>query len=468
VAHTPIKANLKREAVCTMKQSRQLWVGLVVVVAAIAFHPSLAHAQSCPGPTTEVHPNKTLGAQQNHTYPLTLEPCQTIVAEISATVPNHPDAQASMNLVIKNGVNQNLATTNFLCTASCADQVPRNYSTAGPGWFPGYLGPSVRPVSLVVSAGSFNWWATPPLTYTLTIRKMPRPGYNIGGSTFGTAPTIDLPDTVLASLHDWETNGQYWKIQLQPNETVTVVGMAMAHPTYGSAYSVRVFDSAFVDKKLLVSKVINGKTPFAATSTYTHTGAQAADYYVRARSGAWPTHDIVMTIGTLPNSCSAAPINRKGFRPGSVVPYQFNGPWGVERTCVESALAQWTASNSGTGLNVSFVPATGAPALTLTKTTLPPGIGGGATAPTGFDVDGYITGIGLQFSDNTSVLESCTGFRKVALHELGHAEGLGDASGSNQSSVMNQMAGKDDGGKNIPIVVTSCDAQQAYAARNAP
>ena len=74
----------------------------------------------------------------------------------------------------------------------------------------------------------------------------------------------------------------------------------------------------------------------------------------------------------------------------------------------------------------------------------------------------------MQFSNNTSILESCTGFRKVALHELGHANGLDDAAGSNQSSVMNQLLGKDDGGKNLPIIVTSCDANQAYAARNHP
>ena len=146
-----------------------------------------------------------------------------------------------------------------------------------------------------------------------------------------------------------------------------------------------------------------------------------------------------------------------GWRPDTVVRYQFIGSWN-HQNCVVDALNKWTAANQGKS-NVSFQPVQSGQSanLTLVKTNLDPGVGGGTTAPSR-DNDGYITGIGVQFTDDTNDLDSCTGFLKVALHELGHAQNLDDTSGSGGSSVMNQMAGKNDSGGNIPTDVTSCDS----------
>ncbi len=94
--------------------------------------------------------------------------------------------------------------------------------------------------------------------------------------------------------------------------------------------------------------------------------------------------------------------------------------------------------------------------MTLSLANLAPGIGGGTTEPSR-DGDGHIIGIGVQFTDDTGDLDSCTGFLKVALHELGHAQNLDDTNGSGGSSVMNQMSGKNDSGGNIPTDVTPCD-----------
>jgi hypothetical protein len=149
-----------------------------------------------------------------------------------------------------------------------------------------------------------------------------------------------------------------------------------------------------------------------------------------------------------------------GWRPDTVVRYQFIGSWD-HQSCVVNALNKWTTANQGKS-NVSFQPVESGQSanLTLNKVNLPVGIGGGITTPSR-DADGYITGVGVQFTDDTTDLDSCTGFLKVALHELGHTQNLNDTSGSGGSSVMNQMSGKNDIGGNIPTDVTSCDSNAA-------
>jgi hypothetical protein len=160
------------------------------------------------------------------------------------------------------------------------------------------------------------------------------------------------------------------------------------------------------------------------------------------------------------------PINKKGLRPGMLYRFQFVGTWGSEADCVRSAFNQWQTSDGASGLNTSFTE--GAPAqITLSKTALANGVAGGTTVPT-TDDNGYIIGFGIQFTTNTNYLESCDGYHKVGVHELGHGHGLGDASGTQGSSVMNQFSGKDDVGGNVASSPTDCDASQARQASPDP
>jgi len=159
-------------------------------------------------------------------------------------------------------------------------------------------------------------------------------------------------------------------------------------------------------------------------------------------------------------------LSTMGFRPGTSPIYSFVGSnWsGQEQECVETAIGRWNYQNGGNGLP-QFTPSQGgSPNVVFVKTALPGTTAGGTTAPT-LDGDGYTTGVGVQFTTNTNYLESCDGFIKVLLHELGHAQGLADTQGNSGSSVMNQMAGKDDSGGNIPTDVTPCDESAAQASQ---
>jgi hypothetical protein len=443
---------------------------VLFAAAATLVQQHILSAQVAPCPPEEII--EFIGTlernQTSQPHSINLLPCQTVVVQMSGNVPPHVDSEANVTVSIRNGAGTSLATRHLSCKASCSNQIPAINSTAGNGKLPGYIGAEALAKDVVISATYFNWRAIPPMTYKLLVTKSPRPNYNIGGTQFSNAPALTgLPSTVFASVHNFENNGQTWKVRLQPGETLTMPGIAES-AAYSSLLVIKLYDSAQVEKKVMVAVTPGGRKAFSS-QTYTHTSAGAADYYVRATSGSYPTHDLVLTIGTAPQSCTAAPIEKKGFRPGTSVTYGFIGTWGPERACLESALAQWSHANAGTGLNVTFGPvASGAsPAVTLYKTTLPPNIAGGNTEPT-VDADGYLTGVGILFSPNTDILESCTGFLKVMLHELGHTNGLDDAYNGNQTTVMNQLNGKDDSGNNLPIVVTSCDANGAYAAQNHP
>lgn len=163
-----------------------------------------------------------------------------------------------------------------------------------------------------------------------------------------------------------------------------------------------------------------------------------------------------------------------GFRPSTDVTYQFVGSWGTtadsqsETNCVTQGIDNWTQANSG-GSRVRFVPAQSgsSPMISISKQALGGSTAGGTTSPNR-DGDGYITGLGVQFTTNTNLLDSCEGFKKVAMHEFGHAQNLDDTSGSGGSSVMNQMSGKNDGGGNIPTSVTGCDMQAASSEAPPP
>jgi hypothetical protein len=150
-----------------------------------------------------------------------------------------------------------------------------------------------------------------------------------------------------------------------------------------------------------------------------------------------------------------------GWRPGTAVKYSFVGTWsGLLRDCVEEGIAAWNSANSSTNNAFFTSQGGGSPQITLSMQNLGGTTGGGMTEPSR-DGDGYTTGVGIQFNTNTDILFSCDGFRKVAMHEFGHSQGLDDTQGGGGSSVMNQMSGANDSGGNIPMYPTSCDVNAA-------
>ncbi len=161
---------------------------------------------------------------------------------------------------------------------------------------------------------------------------------------------------------------------------------------------------------------------------------------------------------------SPALMGHMGFEPGTTIKFAFTGSgWGAEAACVRTAITRWENAAAAVGMNLDFVENSSQPNITLTKVLLSDNKAAGATAPS-INSQGYTTGIGLQFTTNTSLLSACNGFIRAALHEIGHALGLADTYGTGGSSVMNQFSGPDDTGGNIPLDVTSCDRNRADLA----
>jgi len=176
----------------------------------------------------------------------------------------------------------------------------------------------------------------------------------------------------------------------------------------------------------------------------------------------------IAALGEVVFACINPPgKSGNGFRSGTAVYYELlpNIPEAV-RSCVEDGITKWgNANNStgGSGVTFSPVPSGVSPNLVFTMSSnIEAGTAGGISPPTR-DSDGYITGVGVQFTTNTTYLESCTGFLKVTLHELGHAQNLDHTNGTNADSVMNHMHGKDDADDPpyLPTDVTPCDKNVA-------
>jgi hypothetical protein len=136
-----------------------------------------------------------------------------------------------------------------------------------------------------------------------------------------------------------------------------------------------------------------------------------------------------------------------------------------QQSCIEAAIDEWNTKNAGEGgSGVQFLPAPGGTSANLVIGTNP-NLQYPTVASTGtphYDPEtGHLDGHSFFFTDDTNILESCAGYYKATLHELGHTQGLGHTGGSGGSSVMNIFSGKDDAGGNLPESVTNCDRDKA-------
>jgi hypothetical protein len=234
--------------------------------------------------------------QESQPYAIDLLPCEEVVVELTGSASNHPSGNANMRLTIRNAAGQTLAVNNFLCGQSCTTSVPL------PNTSPGYPLPGTRGVEglakdVIVNAGIFNWFGTPPATYTLTITKQPRQEYNRGGTGFDNAPLIQKGVKQYGSVHPWEP-GQFYKIHVGAGESIHARGRFRGPDTlHSSNFTIRVYDSAFVEKKLIVNALaasdwVSFPAPNANPIFYTFTNSGAeGDFYLKLRAGTYVTKD---------------------------------------------------------------------------------------------------------------------------------------------------------------------------------
>jgi hypothetical protein len=192
-------------------------------------------------------------------------------------------------------------------------------------------------------------------------------------------------------------------------------------------------------------------------------------------------------FGLQPQACTGGPnINKKGWRPNSEFFYRFGTGFsgaqsGEQADGLRFAAFNWSTRNQTTGLNTIFsetrvVDQGPDPDITAVRVPLPFPDGGGV-GDLVRDGNGHLIGATIYFTTDINVLSAYIGYRKVALHELGHLHGFGDSfvpPSRRGATVMNQLNGRDDMGKagdpfpHLPDQVTTCDAQKALDASNMP
>lgn len=170
--------------------------------------------------------------------------------------------------------------------------------------------------------------------------------------------------------------------------------------------------------------------------------------------------------------CETPPLLSHSVAPRSKFIYRYYGPWDPSmQVCVNRAFSVWTqALNS---IDVTFTYAIESPTHNATNvsvilTPLPTHVGG-AIPQVVRRADGYLQGGAIFISDDASKINSCMGYYKVALHEIGHLMGLGHPDVAvNGGSVMNNMSGVNDEGLALPEMPTTCDTLQVISASSAP
>jgi transglutaminase-like putative cysteine protease len=275
------------------------WIpGPVVLTAFVVANAAVASAQPppCPPESTITIPNQSIGEQSTSSpYPINLEPCQTVVVEMTATTASHPSGNANMELDIRNATGDVLAQTIFVCGPSCTQSVPLNGSVSGYP-LPGTRGSPGLAKDVIVKAGFFNWFGHPPATYTLTIRKKPRPGYNIGGDSTANAPLVQLPTMQYGSLHPNEV-GQFYKIHLESQQGFYASGFVRGHSSWGPYYEIDVLNSAGTQvSQLHYGTAYGGPHQYSSRNPFINTGASAADFYVKIWTRFWPLWDFGLNI----------------------------------------------------------------------------------------------------------------------------------------------------------------------------
>ena len=141
-----------------------------------------------------------------------------------------------------------------------------------------------------------------PPQYNFTYSKGTRSGYNVGGDSFGNAPSVSsFPATYQGSVRDGRTAtpldpGQYFKVHLKCKQAMYVYGSATGHATYGANFKAEVYDSAQqLVKADWVATTSRGAESFTSTP-FVNNGATDADFYIRVWSYNWPVYDFTLNI----------------------------------------------------------------------------------------------------------------------------------------------------------------------------
>jgi len=326
-------------------KTHSTWHALVVVSATLLVCSS-AEAQTCPEASSTKYEG-SLNANDSRTYTIHLQPCETVVVDMTGSAPANG---AAMSLKLRNASGQNLTVINFGCYGSCAQTVPKTDSSAGFP-LPGTRGVEGLAEDFVISTGSVI--GTPPtMTYTLTVHRVPRPGYNIGGTAFGNAPLVQANAALYGSLHTWEP-GQFYKISIGAGQLIYIAGQARG-PAIGAMFRIELYNSSLQLVKTLIADAVRETPVIFPTAPnydfYRNTGA-AADFYLKFATQFWsvldfqiepriPAQSQLTLFLDADNDFESNPVNDvAAYVPGSVLATGESLPPGSEGTFLQQVRA---------------------------------------------------------------------------------------------------------------------------------
>jgi hypothetical protein len=257
--------------------------GLIVIIFGLIVGSATASAQtpSCPSSTAATLTG-TVGPDSDVAVPINLAPCETVSVQID--ISDSPPAYPYLSFTMYDAVGDSIYSNGW--TTDSGSQL----HPFGAPWIPPWRG--TRGMEGLPLRGTFHVGYTyfgRLVNYTITVTKMPRPGYNLGGTGFDNATLIPVGLRYYGSLVPAEA-GQFYRVHLEAGETITVSGFAEGHPSYGSYFSITLFDPSRQPISPDLMDVAAYGPVYFTGGTYTNTGG-AGDFYVRIKTTYWPTHD---------------------------------------------------------------------------------------------------------------------------------------------------------------------------------
>ena len=223
----------------------------------------------CPAASEQTSEGGALAWGQGIDLPITMQPCET------ATITVLANASGSL-------VNFRLLTAS-LAIVSDTFWTPNGPADARSIFYRATRGLEGRPASMRLTA-----WIGGITSYTITVRKAPRAGYNTGGTGFANAPVIVFGQPLAGNLLATEP-GQFFRLHLAGRQTMGISGRAQGDGLDGTLFTVTVFDAAQQPVQPdLVTLVASVELPFPESGngplTYMNPSSSDTDVYLRART----------------------------------------------------------------------------------------------------------------------------------------------------------------------------------------
>ena len=275
---SPLKQRAAVSPLSTTERVRRS-VRLTLLTIAALWGITVAQAQAdpilnCPSAATTLQvPQQTLTFyKDSRSHPVSMASCETLEVWFNGTGNSMYGSAFLVELISTTGIV--LSRNSAPCYGPCTIRVPH----PGHGAWTGTRGPAglVGNVRVTLSGGL----STPNPTYTLTITRTPRPGYNEGGLGVADAPLLSSVPARIRGSFVKEEVGQYFKIRLTGNGTLRVSGTGYSSWAYGATLVVHVLAADGTFSKEILRQVIGTGSSFNST-TFTSTSSAPAEFYVR-------------------------------------------------------------------------------------------------------------------------------------------------------------------------------------------